>query len=804
MDYYKSYRTTFLQIITFFSIVLIVFCPSADLYCAAVDNGIQEEDNIYTIDNLLYSEWEYGDEDSLAMNLAKSPILIISSYNPETESISKNIAFFQQTCDSLHLHNQIIVENMNCMSFSEANLWRKRVREIIGKYKDGKSGNINLAAIVCLGQEAWMSIVSDNIDYGVPILVGLVSSNSIFLPSELDSTDLHTYMPDPVYIGNISERFYSSATITGVLYEYDISSSLDMVLHFYPDIKHIALLTDNTLGGVSLQAHVIKEMKKYKSLDLILLDGRKDSRATIKKMISRLPYETALLLGTWRVDVNERYFIPAAVYDLKDANPTLPVFSLTSIGLGKWAIGGVIPMYFNQGEYLAERLATIINEGAMYKGRYFRSINTVKKLDSYILNEKGLTDADSAGTIYMNQKSPFLDRHPLLPYLFFILGSCLIFILIIIIYFWLRTRKLNNTLLDSEHNNQIIMGNVNIGLVLISDSYNIIMENCSLIANLVPYKFIKKGSICYKSKLNIDVPCAGCPMKSLKDSGQSHVEREVKYGENTFLEIFNIINDRAGNFLGVVVRIEDITERERYKQDLITAKESAENASRLKSLFLANMSHEIRTPLNAIIGFSELIAGAETQEEKMEYKKIIENNNSILLQLISDILDISKIEAGTLEFNIERIDLVNIIENAYNIFKTICNVKDIHLMKDIPNDNIMIDGDANRLSQVICNFINNSLKFTNSGYIKVGVIVYDNHYKVYVEDTGIGISEDKIECVFERFVKLNNFSQGTGLGLPICKMIINRLNGEIGVDSVLGKGSTFWFTIPKATNNILA
>lgn len=240
----------------------------------------------------------------------------------------------------------------------------------------------------------------------------------------------------------------------------------------------------------------------------------------------------------------------------------------------------------------------------------------------------------------------------------------------------------------------------------------------------------------------------------------------------------------------------DITPLKETEQKLIIARDKAEELDRLKSAFLANMSHEIRTPLNAIVGFSSLLAETDSRNERQEYIKIVQENNELLLQLISDILDLSKIEAGTFNFVYTNVD-VN--ETCAEIIKSMSMKvgKGIELIFEEPFPECYIYTDKNRFTQVISNFINNALKFTQQGSITLGYEqVSHQKIKFYVRDTGMGIPEEKQKSVFERFVKLNTFVQGTGLGLSICKSIVSQMGGEIGVDSAEGIGSCFWFTHP--------
>ena len=242
----------------------------------------------------------------------------------------------------------------------------------------------------------------------------------------------------------------------------------------------------------------------------------------------------------------------------------------------------------------------------------------------------------------------------------------------------------------------------------------------------------------------------------------------------------------------------DITALKETESKLTDATEKAETADRLKSAFLANMSHEIRTPLNAIVGFSSLLVQEENPEEREQYMAIVEENNELLLQLISDILDLSKMEAGTFDFVERELDVNLLCEDMVRVMKLKAK-PGVEVVFDRHLPECVIASDRNRLNQVIANFINNAIKFTATGSIRLGYDRIDaGHLRFYVADTGIGIMQEKQTEIFDRFVKLNSFVHGTGLGLSISKSIVEQLGGTIGVESEPGKGACFWFTLPIA------
>lgn len=248
----------------------------------------------------------------------------------------------------------------------------------------------------------------------------------------------------------------------------------------------------------------------------------------------------------------------------------------------------------------------------------------------------------------------------------------------------------------------------------------------------------------------------------------------------------------------MVITVHDITRLKQVEAELKLAREKAENADRSKSVFLANMSHEIRTPLNAIVGFSELLASASTDEEKTQFLEIVQSNNEMLQQLIADILDLSKIEAGTLEFVFSDVDINQMMFDLEQQFRMrVAELgSGVQIVREASEKEYTMHTDRNRLAQVVSNFMTNALKFTQEGSITLGFRPYEEGLYFYVKDTGTGIPQEKLPHVFERFVKLKQEKNGTGLGLSICQTIVRKLGGEIGVESEEGAGSTFWFTLP--------
>ncbi|MCM1957226.1 HAMP domain-containing histidine kinase [Bacteroides uniformis] len=371
------------------------------------------------------------------------PVLIISSYNPDAGRTSGNISDFMEEFQRLGGTNTIALENMNCKSFSESPLWERRMVELLSKYQ----GDNSPALTVLIGQEAWAAYLSlpDSIRGNTPVVSALSSRNAILLPG--DTVDLKTWMPESV---DFFTDFPSSPIKAGFVYEYDVEANINMIKQMYPGTKNIAFVSDNSYGGVAMQAYVVKEMQKFPELNLILLDGRVHTIYTICDRLHELPENTAILMGTWRVDMNDGYFMRNATYAMMEAAPTLPTFSLSSVGLGYWAVAGVVPAYRALGKEMARqsyRLLTTPQDSETH----MEIIPNETILDGKLVKEKKLNITGLPQPVKMLNVTPsFYEQYK---YHIWSVGAVLLVLLgglFVSLYFYYHTKKLKDELEVSE------------------------------------------------------------------------------------------------------------------------------------------------------------------------------------------------------------------------------------------------------------------------------------------------------------------------------------------------------------------
>lgn len=599
-------------------------------------------------------------------------ILVVASYNPYTRRMSGFISDFEQAIVQKKVPYEIVVEDMGCKGLSEAPQWQERMRDILDRYRKNKQ----LKAVVLLGQEAWASFLAQG-DFpdDIPFFGCYASVNGIALSS------LNVPQRDWSYSVDMAALADSIGTAGGCLNRYDVDKNVDLIRSLYPDVRNIAFVSDNTYGGVSLQALMRREMLRYDDLRLIQIDSREGSDSVVSR-ITRLPQHSALLIGTWRVGDDGQYLMYSAMNDLIAENPTVPVFTLSGAGLESVAIGGYNPKYKSGAGEIAGQIAGYYHgkPGAVHfelsDGEYRFNANKLKEFD---IAEYKLP----AGSVVVDNTEAQL-------------------------------RKYRSVIYSSVA-----------ALILLS-----------LIAVFIYFLY-------YKNK-----------------------------------RLRNVLENREA--------------------ELIEAKEKAEESDLLKSAFLANMSHEIRTPLNAIVGFSSLLTSAEiSPEEREEYSAIISTNSELMLTLINDILDISRLETGKIHFAYEDIDIPSLCQQV--IMTTTHNRREgVECVFESSYETYTLRTDVQRLSQVLINLLTNANKFTEQGWITLSfeVLEKEGMVRFAVADTGCGIPPEKQAKVFDRFEKLDEFKQGTGLGLAICRQIVMKVGGKIWVDGTYTSGSRFVFTHP--------
>ena len=360
--------------------------------------------------------------------------------------------------------------------------------------------------------------------------------------------------------------------------------------------------------------------------------------------------------------------------------------------------------------------------------------------------------------------------------------------------------QVETSLQQSQRTMQKVLDNINANIFVSDyDTLKVIFAN-------KPFREeageVPENAECWRMlNAGLENGCKHCPKPKLLDANRKFTGVHFWEDYNPVTKRWYTIQSMAIKWLdgrwAIMELATDITTRKQVELELIQAKEKAEESDRLKSAFLANMSHEIRTPLNAIVGFSSLLAETDEAELRHVYMSLVQENNELLLNLISDILDISKIEAGMIDLVMGRVDVPQLCREVIATFSHKKRDSAVELRFDENSPQIVIDADKNRIVQVLSNFLTNALKFTTKGSITLSYSLEDeNQVRFCVTDTGKGIPDEQKHEIFNRFVKLDSFVQGAGLGLSICQSLVKRMGGTIGVESREGEGSCFWFTHP--------
>lgn len=615
---------------------------------------------------------------STSLHAQDDPVVIVSSTNPNVERFKYMIEAFNDTYAKSGCKERIVLENMNCEDLSGISRWKSHLREMLAKYyKGGKQPK----AIVLLGPEASSTYLSlkDSIYKQTPIILGLRSNNIVELPDN-DSIDLSTWKPQVRYC--ISD-YKDYNIVGGNIYSYDIEKNIHIINEFYPHNDSLIFISDNTLSGITMQAHFRETMKKHKEYDTQYVDGRTTTLLQLNETLPKVSPNHVIVIGTWRIDKYGNYNISNSAYMLAQNAQKVPTITLSDEGRGQWAFAGYTPHFSNSGSRIANALINFLRTGrpdtiSFVPSGYF--------FDDQVTREMGI-DLDEFDEEYelINEPETFWDRHPGLFTTAIVTLVLLTVGLTVCLYYLRKNRRLRKRL-------------------------------------------------------------------------------EVQ------------------------------------SKSLETALAKAEEANRLKSQFISSMSHEIRTPLNAVVGFSQLLTteGVEiSDEEKRDISSRLVLNSNLLLKLIGDILDLSRIDAGKGSVEIKDVEFVELMKLASDSAKVDLK-KDVEILCTSSVEELHVKTDKARITQVFTNLLSNAKKCTQKGTINVSLDYKqgDEMLTVMVSDTGCGIPADKAELIFQRFEKLDEFSQGTGLGLPITRAILEQLGGSIWVDTTYTEGARFVFTHP--------
>ena len=594
--------------------------------------------------------------------------------------------------------------------------------------------------------------------------------------------------------------------VTAINIPVCIKETIELMKEITPEMKKVVLLSDDRFicSLIRKKAEDIHQ-QYFSDLDMEFITYPQTNTETMLRIISECGKETGIIYCSWvnvaSQNLSEKYYPDERMHSYISGIVKKPVFSLSDQFTRVHAL-------LAGGHYIgsSDVESTVIGEirSALKKDGTYEAKTVVAGTPNTYLNYQTLLDKGvpldnfPKNAVYCDVPPSFIQKNII--YVVIVLGTAIV--LLLFYFMHKRIKKVRETEWQEHlHLLENILDNLPIA-AKVKD-----------VDNDMRYTFINKKAeelFEYPAKeaigrTDFDIMPEAATM--IRKEDEELVRTGIaQFGTRRFFtnkneERFTFQNNNIVSFSDgrkwILYTAWDITDQKILERKLRLAKEEAEESNRIKSAFLANMSHEIRTPLNAIVGFSSILAEDVSEEERIEYLSIISKNNDILLQLINDILDLSKIEAGTLEYVYANIDvnkMLSEIEQAARMRQPNANVA---ICAVIPMPDLLLYTDQRRITQVLNNFISNAMKFTNTGSITFGYEEpKDGYIRFFVTDTGTGIPPEKVADIFNRFVKLDSFKQGTGLGLAISQNIVKELKGEIGVLSELGKGSTFWFTLP--------
>ncbi|WP_203558680.1 ATP-binding protein [Bacteroides sp. 51] len=594
--------------------------------------------------------------------------------------------------------------------------------------------------------------------------------------------------------------------------------NVDLMRYVIPNMNKLIFVADERYINLHISwelSELIKE--EYGQIKYEFLSAEKITTDELMEKLSYVDnFRTGVLFSSWlqTANVAGNTLLLANSHKIFAANSTAPLFCLRYSNIkNDGMIGGYV---FDNDAYINKLLATItevLNGTEPRDIPYYCPSRGVPVFNYAMLLQKGLSlDVCPPGSRFIAMPPTFFQENK------YLLLTCLLG-LVGFIFLLIQQNRIRS--LRRVKDAQEKLKNTNDKLAMVLGVANILSWKWDVQSKTIHYDLNKKleeenSNNIQESYLLTEEQYFGQiadeDCDSIRQAYESVKEGKVKrintqYRVNRFngrfegvywVEAHAVVAtwDKSGKPRTIIGSLLDITERKRMEEALVLEKERAEESSRLKSAFLANISHEIRTPLNAIVGFSTILLATEDEEEKQEYIDIIEKNNELLLQLVSDIIDLSKIEAGSLDFNYSDVELNELMQELEVTVSPKINQNKVALVFEPGLPVCHLYTDKSRVAQLLLNMLINAAKFTTEGSIRFGYEKRENTLYFYVTDTGCGIPKEKQEAIFKRFVKLDDFSQGTGLGLSICQVIAQQMGGEIGVESEEGKGSTFWFTLP--------
>ncbi|WP_240053575.1 ATP-binding protein [Bacteroides cellulosilyticus] len=658
-------------------------------------------------------------------------------------------------------------------------------------------------AVIFVGDPGWYVCkpLFDTIWKGVPTII---CHSMPHTSADINKYYNGEYIPEDQIIATpeMLERY----NVTAINIPVCIKETIELMKEITPEMKKVVLLSDDRFicSLIRKKAEDIHQ-QYFSDLDMEFITYPQTNTETMLRIISECGKETGIIYCSWvnvaSQNLSEKYYPDERMHSYISGIVKKPVFSLSD----QFTRGHAL---FAGGHYIgsSDVESIVIGEirSALKKDGTYEAKTVVAGTPNTYLNYQTLLDKGVAldhfpkNAVYCDVPPSFIQKNII--YVVIVLGTAIV--LLLFYFMHKRIKKVRETEWQEHlHLLENILDNLPIA-AKVKD-----------VDNDMRYTFINKKAeelFEYPAKeaigrTDFDIMPEAATM--IRKEDEELVRTGIaQFGTRRFFtnkneERFTFQNNNIVSFSDgrkwILYTAWDITDQKILERKLRLAKEEAEESNRIKSAFLANMSHEIRTPLNAIVGFSSILAEDVSEEERIEYLSIISKNNDILLQLINDILDLSKIEAGTLEYVYANIDvnkMLSEIEQAARMRQPNANVAICAVM---PMPDLLLYTDQRRITQVLNNFISNAMKFTNAGSITFGYEEpKDGYIRFFVTDTGTGIPPEKVADIFNRFVKLDSFKQGTGLGLAISQNIVKELKGEIGVLSELGKGSTFWFTLP--------